>query len=92
MSHLTIRTTSDDESNLLFLHNAWGVGRSEIGRRALQLAAASIKNVPCKSKIDLLKESGLLGALDTKGALRKNYKTIIREKTLKKYAAKKHHR
>lgn len=92
MSHLTIRMNAEDESNLMILQKAWGVGRSEIGRRALDLAVAYVKQEPRKSKRELLDESGLLGVLDTKGELRKNYKNMIEEKITKKNVTKKHHR
>lgn len=86
MSHLNLRTSKQDESNLSVLKSKWQLDRSEATRKALALAASMVKNEEKLSKEDLLNNSKFIGSESSSEFSSSNYKDFLKKTVRKKYA------
>ena len=85
MSHLNIRTSEQDENNILLLKTKWQLDRSEVTRKALALAASCVENEQSLTKEDLLKKSKFIGSEASSEFTSTNYKDILKKSLRKKH-------
>jgi hypothetical protein len=78
MSHLSLRTNEKDEYHLEFLEKALGLSRSQAARVALSLAVDYISQKKPK-KLLILKDSGFIGANDSKNIIRVNFRQKLKK-------------
>lgn len=86
MSHLSIRTSSEDEHNISELQAIWGkLDRSDIGRRAIAFAVNSLKKEKTLSRAEILENSEFIGSYNGAERLRPNWKKKLKTSLKKKH-------
>ncbi len=85
-SHLNLRTSEQDEQNILLLTTRWQIDRSDAARKALALAASMLKEQQIGSKKELLEHSQFIGSEKASEFTSCNYKKNLKKSLKKKYA------
>lgn len=86
MSHLSIRTSAEDEYHINLLQAKWGkLDRSDIGRKALAFAAHYLQNEKKISKREILENSEFIGSYHGKTSIRVDWKKKLKSSLRKKH-------
>ena len=84
--HLNLRTSEQDEKNIILLTSRWQLDRSDATRKALAFAASMVKEQQICSKKELIENSQFIGSEGVSEFTSSNYKEALKQSFKNKYA------